>query len=136
MSRAGSFSFQLSRATEAIKEEIVQKQNRIILKLFSAFVMDSPVDKGSFRGSWFVSYGSPDLEQKYDAPENGISKSAATQMSIDRMVGFLAGFNDGVMWITNNQSYAQRLEYGWSKQAPQGMVRRNIARFNEIAKRA
>lgn len=136
MSRAGSFSFQLSRATEAIKEEIIQKQNRIILKLFSAFVMDSPVDKGSFRGSWFVSYGSPDLEQRYDAPENGISKSAATQMSTDRMVGFLAGFNGGVMWITNNQSYAQRLEYGWSKQAPQGMVRRNVARFNEIAKGA
>lgn len=136
MSRTGSFSFQLSRATEAIKEEIIQKQNRIILKLFSAFVLDSPVDKGSFRGSWFVSYGSPNLQFKYDSGETYLSKSAATQMSIDRMVGFLAGFNGGVLWITNNQPYAQRLEYGYSKQAPQGMVRRNIARFNEIAKRA
>lgn len=134
MSRTGSFSFQLSRATDAIKEEIIQKQNRIILKLFSAFVMDSPVDKGSFRGSWFVSYGSPNLELKYDAPENGISKSEATRMSIDRMVGFLGGFNSGTLWITNNQPYAQRLEYGWSKQAPQGFVRRNVARFNQIAK--
>lgn len=136
MSRTGTFSFQLKSACEAINEEIIQKQNRIILKLFSAFVMDSPVDKGSFRGSWFVSYGSPNLQFKYDSGETYLSKSAATQMSIDRMVGFLAGFNGGVMWITNNQSYAQRLEYGWSKQAPQGMVRRNVARFNEIAKRA
>lgn len=136
MIRTGSFSFQLKGACDAIKEEIIQKQNRIILKLFSAFVMDSPVDLGSFRGSWFVSYGSPNLDFVYNAPKGGISKSEATQMSIDRMVAFLANFNDGTLWITNNQPYAQRLEYGWSKQAAQGMVRRNIARFNQIAKGA
>ena len=34
--------------------------------------------------------------------------------------------------LTNNLPYAERLEYGWSNQAPQGMVRVNVARFNTL----
>ncbi len=130
-----SFSMQMRRSCQQLKDEIITKQNRIILKLFSAFVMDSPVDKGSFRGSWFVQYGSPNLDFIYNSTD-GLSPSAATNLSINRMASFLVNFNSGIIWITNNQPYAQRLEYGYSKKAPQGMVRRNVSRFKSIADKA
>ena len=34
--------------------------------------------------------------------------------------------------LTNNLPYAQRLEYGWSQQAPQGFVRVNVSRFQQL----
>ncbi len=34
--------------------------------------------------------------------------------------------------ITNSQPYAERVEYGWSTQAPEGMLRRSIAEFPSI----
>lgn len=132
-----SFSMQMRRSCQQLKDEIITKQNRIILKLFSAFVMDTPVDKGSLRGSWFVQYGSPNLDFVYDAKE-GISASAATSLSIHRMESFLVNFNGGIIWITNNQPHAIPIEYnGHSRiKAPQGMVRRNVARFKSIADKA
>ena len=35
-------------------------------------------------------------------------------------------------WLSNNLPYAERLEFGWSDQAPEGMVRTNVARFQRI----
>ena len=43
----------------------------------------------------------------------------------------------GVTFMANNLPYAHRLEFeGWSRQAPEGMVRRTVARFNQIADEA
>ena len=41
-------------------------------------------------------------------------------------------FNPGEAVIRNNQPYAQRVEYGWSTQAPYGMMRRGIADFPNL----
>lgn len=43
-----------------------------------------------------------------------------------------------VMYLRNNLPYAYRIEYeGWSKvKAPEGMVRRNVARFRRILNEA
>jgi hypothetical protein len=35
-------------------------------------------------------------------------------------------------YLTNNLPYIERLEYGWSKQAPGGMVRKNMQNFNRL----
>jgi hypothetical protein len=34
-----------------------------------------------------------------------------------------------IIYLTNSLPYARRLEYGWSKQAPAGMVRITVANF-------
>lgn len=39
-----------------------------------------------------------------------------------------------VYFIANNLPYAQRLEYGYSKQAPKGMVGLTVTRFQDIVK--
>ena len=40
------------------------------------------------------------------------------------------------LYFTNNAPYATALEYGWSTQAPQGMVRTTTKRFNTIFKKS
>ena len=52
------------------------------------------------------------------------------------MAAFLAVKAGGVEYITNNLPYAERLEYGYSQQAPAGMVRVTAARFRELLARA
>lgn len=37
-----------------------------------------------------------------------------------------------VYWLVNNLPYAQRLEHGWSTQAPSGMVGLAVTRFGEL----
>jgi len=38
-----------------------------------------------------------------------------------------------IVYLANNLPYAQRLEDGWSQQAPEGMVKLTVQRFQQIA---
>lgn len=98
----------------------------IELSLFSGVIMDSPVDTGRFRGNWQASIGTPKSGTLDTIDPTGQATSAAAQ----RFVATLKGGR--LTWLANNLPYAERLEYGWSKQAPQGMVRKNVARLQRI----
>jgi len=107
----------------AMHEDIVRG---VEIQLFSAVIMDSPVDTGRFRGNWQASTGVP-LESELEAFDPQGTRA------IGAMTEFVQGLRGArVTWLANNLPYAERLEYGWSRQAPQGMVRRNIARFQRI----
>lgn len=83
---------------------------------------------GRFRGNWQVSFNTP------VAGETGrIDKSGSDTLS--RGGAVLAGFNASTttaIYFTNNVPYAVRLEFGWSKQAPQGMVRITAREFQKL----
>jgi hypothetical protein len=98
----------------------------VSLKLFSAIIKASPVDTGRFRGNWQTTGVTPatGLIAGVDPTGNKAVNSAAT--FITNAPGW------GTFTLTNNLPYAERLEYGWSKQAPVGMVRVNIARFQQL----
>ena len=116
-----SFSVDLSKAIEKAKgrTEIVVK--KIALELFSNIIYKSPVLTGRFRANWNCSIGSPDLStsQAIDPSGSGaISKATSTVVSYT--------LNGQRVFLTNNLPYADRLENGWSKQAPNGMVRLSV----------
>ena len=98
----------------------------VSLKLFSAIIKASPVDTGRFRGNWQTTGVTPatGLIAGVDRNGNKAVNSAAT------FITNAPGWN--TFTLTNNLPYAERLEYGWSKQAPVGMVRVNIARFQQL----
>lgn len=98
----------------------------VSLKLFSAIIKASPVDTGRFRGNWQTTGVTPatGLIAGVDPTGNKAVNSAAT------FITNASGW--GTFTLTNNLPYAERLEYGWSKQAPVGFVRVNIARFNSL----
>lgn len=98
----------------------------VSLKLFSAIIKASPVDTGRFRGNWQTTGVTPatGLIAGVDPTGNKAVNSAAT------FITNAPGWD--TFTLTNNLPYAERLEYGWSKQAPSGFVRVNIARFNSL----
>lgn len=81
---------------------------------------------GQFRGNWQVSIGAPARGTIDNIDPEGSSTIAA-----GRAVIMSASMGD-TLYITNNLPYARRIEYGWSSQAPAGVVRVTTARFREL----
>ncbi|MEA7672512.1 HK97 gp10 family phage protein, partial [Salmonella enterica subsp. enterica serovar Cerro] len=89
-------------------------------------IKSSPVDTGRFRGNWQTTGATPatGLVAGVDPTGNKAVNNASTY------IGSAPNWYE--FTLTNNLPYAERLEYGWSKQAPTGMIRVNIARFNTL----
>lgn len=98
----------------------------VSLKLFSAIIKASPVDTGRFRGNWQTTGVTPatGLIAGVDPTGGKAVNSAAT------FITNAPGWD--TFTLTNNLPYAERLEYGWSKQAPTGIVRVNVIRFQQL----
>lgn len=72
---------------------------------------------GRFRANWQFGVGSADTTTTEGTDANG-------NATLARLKGAIDGAKIGGTWIVSNSlPYAKRLEYGWSKQAPAGMVR-------------
>lgn len=97
-------------------ESDLTKQARIIaMALLGEIVLRSPVDTGRFRGNTVVSIGSPILSNSDTVDKTGSSTISAGQ-------AVLAGLKPyTVVYIQNNLPYAEKLENGHSKQAPNGV---------------
>ena len=90
----------------------------------------SPVDTGHFRGNWQLDIGSlpSGIVPGVDPDGSGLDGRVTSRIPADA-----AG---KVYYIANNLPYAQRLEHGWSKQAPQGIVGRTVVEWQDIVDRA
>lgn len=100
---------------------------KIALELFSRVILKSPVDTGRFRANWQVAVGS--------VPDGTLSlEDKSGTATISRATATTAGVKAGdVIYLVNNLPYAQRLEDGYSGQAPAGMVGLSIQEFRQIA---
>jgi hypothetical protein len=81
---------------------------------------------GRFRGNWMFSIGSPDSTTTDEVDPSGRKSTARI---VDGAIEFKAG---DTAYITNSLLYAIPLEFGHSQQAPGGMVRITVARFQQI----
>ena len=99
------------------------------IALFNAVIMDTPVDKGRLVGNWQTSTANPASGVLADT-------DAGRSATIAKMTSFVESLKGGrVTFLTNNLPYAVPIEFGHSKiKAPQGMVRRNVTRFQAIVK--
>lgn len=97
------------------------------LELQSMMIEKSPVDTGRFKGNFQAGVGSPNLD----------TSSAPGSNAKGRTQAVLQGWKPGqTIFLTNNMAYAQRLENGWSKQAPSGMVRLSVQNYSSALKKA
>jgi hypothetical protein len=98
-------------------EDLAEKEVKEIAgTIFRAAVKLSPVYSGAFRASWRVSFN-----VAREDVTNGRSPAAPIRGASFR---WPAGFKLGdTVIISNNQPYAELLEYGWSNQAPYGILR-------------
>lgn len=85
---------------------------------------------GRFKNNWQVGVGEIDTDTSRPPAPNGSASLAAFGATIK-------GWKPGqTIWLTNSLPYAQKLEYGHSKQAPQGMVRIAVQRFEQAVAKA
>lgn len=102
---------------EDLAEAEVQK---LAGTIFRTAVKLSPVYSGAFRASWRIAFNEArtDVTNGRD-PSNPIRGAAFRWPK-----GFKLGYS---VVISNNQPYAELLEYGYSKQAPMGVLRLAVA---------
>jgi len=98
-----------------------------LFEVSTAIIKDTPADTGRARGNWQASVGRGATgEVSVGNARSGEAKAIA---DVDQTVRVAVG---DLYYLTNNLPYIERLEYGWSKQAPGGMVRKNLQNFNRL----
>jgi hypothetical protein len=110
-----------------------QKLDRAIVsacyQISEAIVMGTPVDTGRARGNWIPTVNNPAgsvLDVTDKAGTMALSKIGAVTLTAP----------GNIYYLVNNLPYINRLEYGWSKQAPIGMVRVNVENFQAALRKA
>lgn len=119
-----SFSIDIASFCQKVRVNQDVVVRKITFELFSTVILKSPVDSGRFRGNWVVQSGSPSAAVDY--AKRDPSGSSAVSQAATLVASVRAG---DVIYMANNLPYAQRLEYGYSKQAPSGMVRTSMQRI-------
>jgi hypothetical protein len=101
---------------------------KIAIDAFSRVILRSPVDTGRFRGNWTVEIGKLPSGTKFteDVDPSGLRIISDVKQQV-----FMVEPGTTI-YLINNLPYARRLEYGWSKQAPGGMVRITVSEFQPI----
>jgi hypothetical protein len=115
-------------------------KRKIAIEVARSLIEMSPVDTGRFRANWQVGIGKIDETTTEETDKVGGSTLARLTEEIGSPIGPSKSrstyLQDSVIFITNNLPYAQALEDGHSKQAPNGMVKITVARFQEFVDRA
>lgn len=124
------FTLDIERFIKKAKRNAEEVMRKTTIKLFSAVIMASPVDTGRFRANWMTSGANP-------ATGTTESTDPTAARTVGAMESYISLASDwDAFSLANNLPYAERLEYdGWSSQAPAGMVRVNVRRFNYLLER-
>jgi hypothetical protein len=123
------WSIPLDKLAANAKSDVERVGRQATFALFDAVQQKSPVDTGRFRANW--QFGK-------DAIPNGTVEAddkSGAQAQAEAAKALVTGLG-GVLYYVNNLPYARRLEYGYSNQAPQGMVRLSVGEFRSAVAKA
>jgi len=97
-----------------------------VISMARSCIAKSPVDTGRFRGNWQFGIGAANTANGSPSDKSG----GASEIRI--VNGVMSAQMGTKLFVTNSLPYARRLEYGHSKQAPQGMVRLTVRETNQF----
>lgn len=128
---AGSFTLDLSKFAEKCKVKPDQIIRKAVFDIFSDFVWKTPVDTGRARGGWQIGseLGSGEsgvLDKSGGATIGKAAQNVASLTCKARVIGY----------IYNNVEYIKALEDGHSQQAPVGMVKTTLNRWQNYVEKA
>lgn len=126
--KPGGFAAVIGHFSKGTTAKIQRIRRGVTIKLFNAVILDTPVDTGRLRGNWQLTEVAPAVGELEIEDKSGGATIAKVQS------GVMASEGENALFLTNNLPYAHRIEFeGWSHtKAPEGMVRKNIARFNRL----
>lgn len=131
------FSLDVKKFSESFIGGAEQAVRGATIKLWSTVIKASPVDSGRFRANWFASNEQPSTKITFNTDKSGSRAISAAANFVDSSRDW------STFTLTNNLPYSEVIEFGlygngpkttggYSKQAPQGVVRTNIRRFNRL----
>ena len=140
----GSFTLDLQRFAEKCAERADDAVGNIVVRIAAELDKRSPVGDatywknpppagyigGHFRANWQLGVGAMPMGEVPGVDRTGEKTQGRIMAEIPEQA---AG---KVYYIANNAPYAQRLEYGWSRQAPQGLVGLTVTMFQDIVRDA
>lgn len=112
---------------QKMKQRVVVRSEKIARGSFIAttqsVIFMSPADTGMFKNNWFTEVNDTSSEATTDTDKSGSKKiQAGIRISASLKIG------DSIS-LVNNLPYAAPLEYGYSAQAPGGMIRVTAAQW-------
>lgn len=112
-----TFATELSAAVRNTTKALNTAYKKSLITTFRLVIQQTPRKDGYAQGGWVLANG-----EVLDGQSPNRTNADLNQ---------LLGLPDigGVVTLYNNIPYIERLETGWSQQAPAGMVRININRF-------
>lgn len=125
-----SFAEDMAKVCQRAGDKVDLLVRKAAIDIGKGLVESSPVDTGRFKNNW--NYGNDAINRaaSWEAGKDGSS-------SINRIVQGANAWQPGqTIYITNSLPYAKRLEDGWSKQAPAGMVKITVANFQSAIREA
>lgn len=130
---AAEFSKTLEELAGLYEKRFGDVIRKTVLDLFAGIIRRSPVDTGTYRASHMIANHEP-------APEEGIVKiekgQAANEVNaIAKGAAWFWAPGMGAIYIFNNLPYAEPLENGHSKQAPEGIYRQAMTELQAVLKK-
>jgi len=123
-----SFAAQVASFSLKTKSKLHRIRKGVLFKLFGAVIFDTPVLTGRLRANWRYSEGKPDFSTDHNEDKAGTATVAKVE------AGVLESTGEVPVFLSNSLPYAARIEFdGWSHtKAPEGMMRKNVVRFNNL----
>lgn len=119
---------QFIRIRNLPQERLKQFTAALFLEGAVRIIMRTPVKSGRARGNWDYTFDEPSDYRNWDDKDPSGETAQYEAIDFSKLI-------DGkrLIFVVNNLPYIRRLEYGWSKQAPQGMVRVTVAELHGLA---
>jgi len=116
-----TFSKQLSSAVTQNSKTLNQAWKKSVVGAFTQYIITTPVDTGAARGSYVVSQ---------TVSQESPNSTTPTRVTLQQIPDI-----GGAVSIYSTLPYMERLDTGWSQQAPNGMTPIVTAAWTTIVKR-
>ncbi|AIM40772.1 tail completion or Neck1 protein [Idiomarinaceae phage Phi1M2-2] len=113
-----SFARELRLETQQAADDLNRTWQQSVAQTFQQVVTATPVDEGTARASWLAAI----------TPDEAIGDTPLT-ITPDQVPRI-----GGTFTLYSNLPYMERLENGWSQQAPNGMVKLAEANWDAIVR--
>lgn len=106
-----------SKFVDVVVDDLDRLYRGFAITILNNLILRSPVDTGRYRANHILSFGAPDDAVRFELDKNG-STTLATGIAA---LSTIPHGKFPIIHIQNNLPYAEALEVGSSRQAPQGV---------------
>lgn len=113
-----SFASDLNNFTVKLENGSHKTVKEITFQALKMIIEETPVDTGRAKSNWYINPNIPSKEVDWDKKTPNITEEMSKVNGKEK-----------VIYITNNLPYIMRLEHGWSRKRPAGMVAISLERL-------